>query len=72
LTENAKRVELIPLSTIEVAKRLKAKFGSEYSADTLQWLNQRYPNGMTEPELEELLAQPHLPTTAKPLRIVNG
>ncbi|HDR1157436.1 DDE-type integrase/transposase/recombinase [Pasteurella multocida] len=72
LTENAKRVELIPLSTIEVAKRLKAKFGSEYSADTLQWLNQRYPNGMTEPELDELLAQPHLPTTAKPLRIVNG
>ncbi|HDR1035439.1 TPA: DDE-type integrase/transposase/recombinase [Pasteurella multocida] len=72
LSQNAKRVELVLVNTIEVAKRLKAKFGSEYSADTLQWLNQRYPNGMTEPELDELLAQPHLPTTAKPLRIVNG
>lgn len=72
LTANAKRVELVPLNPIEVAKRLKAKFGEEYSADTLAWINQRYPNGMTEPELEALLAQPHLPQTAKPLRVVNS
>ena len=72
LTANAKRVELVPLNPIEVAKRLKAKFGEEYSADTLAWINQRYPNGMTEPELEALLAQPHLPQTAKPLRVING
>lgn len=62
----------MPLNPIEVAKRLKAKFGAEYSADTLAWINQRYPNGMTEPELEALLAQPHLPQTAKPLRVVNS
>ena len=72
LTANAKRVELAPLNTIEVAKRLKARFGNEYSADTMKWLNQRYPNGMTEPELEALLALEHLPATAQPLRVVNS
>ena len=72
LTANAKRVELAPLNTIEVAKRLKARFGHEYTADTMKWLNQRYPNGMSEQELEALLAQDHLPATAKPLRLVNA
>ena len=71
LSQNAKRVELVPVNTIEVAKRLKARFGNEYTQDTLKWLNQRYPNGMTEPELQALLAQAHLPTMT-PLRIVNG
>ncbi len=71
LTQNAKRVELTPLTHIEAAKQLKAKFEDEWTAETFAWLQQRYPDGVQESELERLLSLPHL-ETAKPLRIVNG
>ena len=46
--------------------------GEAYSVEVSQFVLQRYPQGMTEPELEALIADPKLPYIAKPLRIVNG
>jgi len=72
LTANAKRVELPLINPVEMLKRLKAVMGEAYSAEVSQFVLQRYPQGMTEPELEALIADPKLPYIAKPLRIVNG
>ncbi len=72
LTANAKRVELPLINPVEILKRLKAAMGEAYSAEVSQFVLQRYPQGMTEPELEALIADPKLPYIAKPLRIVNG
>ena len=72
LTANAKRVELPLINPVEILKRLKAVMGEAYSAEVSQFVLQRYPQGMTEPELEALIADPKLPYIAKPLRIVNG
>lgn len=72
LTTNAKRVELPRLNPVEMLKRLKAAMGAAYSAEVSQFVMQRYPQGMTEPELEALIADPKLHHIAKPLRIVNG
>ena len=72
LTANAKRVELPLINPVEILKRLKAAMGEAYSAEVSQFVMQRYPQGMTEPELEALIADPKLPYIAKPLRIVNG
>ena len=72
LTANAKRVELPLINPVEILKRLKAAMGEAYSAEVSQFVLQRYPQGMTEPELEALIADPKLPYIAKPLRIING
>ena len=72
LTANAKRVELPLINPVEMLKRLKAVMGEAYSAEVSQFVLQRYPQGMTEPELEALIADPKLPYIAKPLRIING
>lgn len=72
LTANAKRVELPRINPVEILKRLKAVMGEAYSAEVSQFVLQRYPQGMTDPELEALIADPKLLYIAKPLRIVNG
>ncbi|MCM2494568.1 DDE-type integrase/transposase/recombinase [Burkholderia glumae] len=70
----APRIELAPLSLIEAAKQIKAAVeaaGVDWSADRFRWLQQRYPNGVPQEQLDTIIAELTGPRTGQqqPLQI---
>ena len=73
----APRVELPPLSHVEAAKQLKARVeaaGGEWSADRFGWLQQRYPEGVPEEQLDAIAAELSGPRGGmqRPLQVVRA
>jgi hypothetical protein len=52
----ASAVELIRMNTVQMAKWLRGRLGSEYEPAMLADLTKRFPDGATEPEMEDVLA----------------
>ncbi len=68
---NLPTLALPPLSHVQAAKRLRTRLGDAWNAASFEWLQQRYPEGVPEDELEiieQKLRQPE----AAPLRVVGG
>lgn len=64
-------VEIKPLTHVEIAKALRARMGSEWTAESLAWLKQHYPAGAMEEQLDSIVQQLRAP--ARPgLRLVGG
>ena len=54
----APTVELAPLSLVEAAKQLKPRLeaaGGEWTADRFRWLQQRYPDGVPQEQLDAIV-----------------
>jgi hypothetical protein len=52
----APTVELLRMNTVQMAKWLQGRLGSDYQPGMLADLQKRFPDGATEPELEQVLA----------------
>lgn len=64
-------VEIRLLTHVEIAKALRARMGSEWTAESLAWLKQHYPAGAMEEQLDSIVQQLRAP--ARPgLRLVGG
>lgn len=73
----APRVELAPLSLIEAAKQIKAAVeaaGVDWSADRFRWLQQRYPDGVPQEQLDAIVAELTGPRAGQqqPLQLVRA
>ncbi|KWZ43768.1 integrase [Burkholderia savannae] len=73
----APRVELAPLSLIEAAKQIKAAVeaaGIGWSADRFRWLQQRYPDGVLQEQLDAIVAELIGPRAGlhQPLQVVRA
>lgn len=51
------RVELVPITSVEAAKRLRGELGDRWTAGHYQWLASRYPAGMSEEDYAVLRAR---------------
>lgn len=56
LDVTAPTVQLSRLNTVQMAKWLKTRLGLDYNATLLTEVTTRYPDGATEPELQQVLA----------------
>lgn len=54
---DAPTVEVVPLSVVEAAKRLRPKLGQLWSPQSYGWLLERFPEGVPEDELEAVEAE---------------
>lgn len=72
LNVNAPTVELVPLSHVEAAKLLRPRLGNLWRADTFGWLQQRYPEGVPEEQLDAVEAELKRPVEVmrKPFSLV--
>ena len=72
LNVNAPTVEVAPLSHIEAAKLLRPRLGNLWTAETFGWLQQRYPEGVPEEQLDAVEAELKRPVEVmrKPLSLV--
>ncbi|WP_322080257.1 integrase [Burkholderia cenocepacia] len=73
----APRVELAPLTLIEAAKQIKAAVeaaGVDWSTDRFRWLQQRYPDGVPQEQLEAIVAELTGPRAGQqqPLQLVRA
>ena len=73
----APTVELPPLSLVEAAKQIKPKVeasGGEWTADRYRWLQQRYPDGVPQEQLDTIIAELTGPRAGahKPLQIIRA
>lgn len=73
----APRIELAPLSMIEAAKQIKAAVeaaGVDWSADRFRWLQQRYPDGVPQEQLDAIVAELTGPRAGQqqPLQLVRA
>lgn len=73
----APQVELPKLTHVEAAKQLMAKVestGGEWSAERFRWLQQRYPEGIAQDQLDAIAAELTGPRTGhhKPLQLVRA
>ncbi len=71
----APKVELPPLSTVEAAKQLKKMVeaaGGSWTGDRFQWLDQRFPAGVPQDQLQAIAAELTSSNNEmkKPLRVV--
>src|SRR5471030_562206 len=57
LNVNAPTVELAPLSHVEAAKLLRPRLGNLWTSETFGWLQQRYPQGVPEEQLDAVEAE---------------
>lgn len=57
LNVSAPTVELAPLSHVEAAKLLRPRLGNLWTTDTFGWLQQRYPEGVLEEQLDAVEAE---------------
>lgn len=64
-------VELPPLSTTKLAMRLRSRLGNDWKPEYFAWLEQRYPEGAAEAQLDEIEQQLTKPQ-ATALKVVNG
>jgi hypothetical protein len=53
----APKVEMPKLSHVALAKKLKAKLGGGWTAESYQWLVRTYPDGATENDVEGIAAR---------------
>ncbi len=67
----APKVETVPLSVTQIAKRLSKKMGNSWTPENFAWLKQRYPDGAQESELDDIEQQLRKPQSS-PLKLVNG
>lgn len=70
--ETARR-EVAPLAHVEAAKLLRSRVGEQWSADAMAWLRQRYPDGVPQDAIDDIVARFTTPATAAvtmPLRLV--
>lgn len=73
----APKVELPPLSLVEAAKQIKPKVessGGEWTADRFRWLQQRYPDGVPQEQLDTIVAELSGPRAGhqKPLQLLRA
>ncbi len=73
----APKVELPPMSLVEAAKQIKPKVeaaGAEWTADRFRWLQQRYPDGVPQEQLDAIVAELTGPRAGahKPLQIIRA
>lgn len=67
----APTVEALRLNHVQAAKQLRSRLGDEWRPEYFQWLQQRYPDGVPEDQLDSIAESlRHRP--AAPLRIVGG
>lgn len=73
LNISAPKVELRNLTHVEAAKKLRETMRSHWNgAEHMGWLKKRYPDGVPESELNEIVATLSRPqSTAAPLRVIN-
>lgn len=65
----APKVEMPKLSHVALAKKLKAKLGEGWTAESYQWLVRTYPDGATELDVDEIAER----MTARPkLQLMVG
>jgi hypothetical protein len=71
---DAPTVEVVPLSVVEAAKRLRPKLGQLWSPQSYGWLLERFPEGVPEDELEAVEAELRRPVgvRCRPLSSVGG
>jgi len=69
---NAPTVELAPLSHVEAAKLLRPRLGNLWTSETFGWLQQRYPQGVPEEQLDAVEAELKRPVEVmrKPFSLV--
>ncbi|PHR68476.1 hypothetical protein [Alcanivorax sp.] len=65
------RVEAVRLTHVQAAKRLANRMGDRWEPTHFQWLQQRYPDGVQEDQLDDIETALSRPA-AQPLRVVNG
>jgi len=73
----APKVELPPLSLVEASKQIKPKVeasGGEWTADRYRWLQQRYPDGVPQEQLDTIIAELTGPRAGlqKPLQMLRA
>lgn len=71
---DAPTVEVVPLSVVEAAKRLRPKLGQLWSPQSYGWLLERFPEGVPEDELEAVEAELRRPVEVRcrPFSSVGG
>ncbi|WP_263218052.1 integrase catalytic domain-containing protein [Pseudomonas atacamensis] len=71
---DAPTVEVVPLSVVEAAKRLRPKLGQLWSPQSYGWLLERFAEGVPEDELEAVEAELRRPVEVRcrPLSSVGG
>lgn len=67
----APKVEVAPLNHAQAAKSLRTRMGGSWKPDFFKWLEQRYPNGVPEDQLDTIVDQLTKPQ-AQPLKVVGG
>ncbi|MBT2294524.1 DDE-type integrase/transposase/recombinase [Pseudomonas fluorescens] len=72
LNVKAPTVEVAPLSHVEAAKLLRPRLGNLWTAETFGWLQQRYPEGVPEEQLDAVEAELKRPVEVmrKPFSLV--
>lgn len=73
----APKVELPPMSLVEAAKQIKPRVestGAEWTPDRFRWLQQRYPDGVPQEQLDAIVAELTGPRAGahKPLQIIRA
>lgn len=73
----APKVELPPLSLVEAAKQIKPKVeaaGGAWAVDRFRWLQQRYPAGVPQEQLDAIVAELSGPRAGqqRPLQVVRA
>lgn len=53
----APTVELLRMTTVQMAKWLRGRLGDDYQPNLVAELGKQFPNGATEPELEQVLSE---------------
>ncbi len=74
LDVNAPSVECVPLSHVEAAKVLRPRLGDLWTAQTFGWLQQRYPEGVLEEQLDAVEAELNRPAEVllRPFSLVRA
>lgn len=73
----APKVELPPLSHVDAAKQIKPRVesaGGEWTADHFRWLQQRYPAGVPQDQLDTIVAELSGPRAGhqRPLQLLRA
>lgn len=73
----APKVELPPLSHVDAAKQIKPRVesaGGEWTADRFRWLQQRYPGGVPQDQLDMIVAELTGPRAGlqRPLQVLRA
>lgn len=73
----APKVEMPPLSHVDAAKQIKPRVesaGGEWTADRFRWLQQRYPDGVPQDQLDTIVAELSGPRAGhqRPLQLLRA